>query len=176
METNEASIAQVTRGVSSRPARLESLGTWYVDRYPALLRFAYLICRDAAVAEDLVQESFVRIHRAWRKAEDEGLDAYARRTIVNLNHSRFRRIVRERRALAAMDVEPIHVEQSHDHEMLWAAMAELTEQQRACVALRYYESMTEEETARVLGISAGSVKRHVFRAMEKMRAKVGEER
>jgi len=55
-------------------------------------------------------------------------------------------------------------------------MAELTEQQRACVALRYYESMTEEETARVLGISAGSVKRHVFRAMEKMRAKVGEER
>jgi len=176
METDEASIAQVNAVVSSRPSRLESLGAWYVERYPALLRFAYLVCRDAAVAEDLVQEAFVRVHRAWRRAEEDGLDAYARRAIVNLNHNRFRRMLRERRALANVDVERVHVEQSHDHEMLWAAMAELTEQQRACVALRYYEGMTEEETARVLGISAGSVKRHVFRAMEKMRAKVGDER
>jgi RNA polymerase sigma-70 factor (sigma-E family) len=163
-------------GVLSAPAtRLESLGAWYENRYPALLRFAYVICRDAAVAEDLVQESFVRIYRAWRKAEEEGLDAYARRTIVNLNHSRFRRLIRERRALSAMEVAPDHREPSHDHEVLWEAMGELTEQQRACVALRYYEGLTESETAQVLGVGVGSVKRHVHRAMEKLRKKVGED-
>lgn len=163
-------------GVLSAPAgRLENLGAWYEHRYPALLRFAYVICRDAAVAEDLVQDSFVRIHRAWRRAEVEGLDAYARRTIVNLNNSRFRRLVRERRALATIDVQPVSPERSHDHDVLWAALGELTEQQRACVALRYYEGLTEPETAGALGISVGSVKRQVHRAMEKLRKTVGEE-
>jgi RNA polymerase sigma-70 factor (sigma-E family) len=163
-------------GILSPPAtRLESLGAWYEARYPALLRFAYVISRDATAAEDLVQESFVRIYRAWRRAEEEGLDAYARRTIVNLNHSRFRRLVRERRALSAMDPIVGHGEPSLGRDELWAALGVLTEQQRACVALRYYEGLTEPETARVLGISVGSVKRQVHRAMEKLRKKVGEE-
>jgi RNA polymerase sigma factor (sigma-70 family) len=78
--------------------------------------------------------------------------------------------------MSSVELSRVTHEASHDHDVLWAAMGELTAQQRACVALRYYEGLTEPETARVLGISVGSVKRHVFRAMEKLRSKVGEER
>ena len=161
-------------GVLNAPAsKLERLGTWYEVRYPALLRFAYVICRDAGVAEDLVQESFVRIHRAWRRAELEGLDAYARRTIVNLHRSSFRRLTRERRAAAELARSDHHP--APDHDSVWEAMSRLSTRQRVCVALRYYEGLSESETAGVLGLSAGSVKRHVHRAMEKLRAIVGEE-
>jgi RNA polymerase sigma-70 factor, ECF subfamily len=154
-------------------SRIERLGEWYVARYDALLRFSYFVTRDAGLAEDLVQESFVRLYRAGRRAEEEGLDAYARRAIVNLSRSRFRRMTRERAALASA-TRPAPGATEPDET--WNALAALSPQQRACVALRYYESMTERETAAVLGVSVGAVKKQTHRALEKLRATLAEGR
>jgi RNA polymerase sigma-70 factor (ECF subfamily) len=155
-------------------SRISRLGDWYVGRYDALLRFAYFVCRDAAVAEDLVQESFVRVFRAGRHAEEDGLDAYAKRAIVNLARSGFRRVVRERRALAATPL--VASAPPHEPDAMWGALAGLSPQQRACVALRFYESLSEAETAAVLGVSVGTVKKQTSRAFEKLRATLGEAR
>jgi RNA polymerase sigma-70 factor (sigma-E family) len=154
-------------------SRLERLGEWYVSNHPALLRFAYVVTRDSALAEDLCQEAFVRLYRAGRRAEEEGLGAYARRTIVNLSRSRFRRVKRERE----VPRQPAH-HQEHDavveRDEVWTAMGDLSTQQRACVALRFYEDLDDRRIAQVLGVTVGTVKTQMHRALRKLRETLGE--
>src|SRR6266540_3007260 len=76
--------------------RLEQLGAWFQAEYPSLLRFAYFVTGDSAAAEDLVQDAFVRIYRAGARVEVQGFRSYARKTIVNLHRTGFRRAARER--------------------------------------------------------------------------------
>src|SRR6266568_2917698 len=76
--------------------RLDQLGAWFQAEYASLLRFAYFVCGDGATAEDLIQDAFVRIYRAGARVEVHGFRAYARKTIVNLHRTGFRRAARER--------------------------------------------------------------------------------
>jgi RNA polymerase sigma-70 factor (sigma-E family) len=165
-------------GVIFKPAasRIERLGEWYVARYEPLLRFAFFVCRDREHAEDLVQESFVRLYRAGRHAEEEGLEAYAKRTITNLSRSRWRRLTHERGARPLLLNHPSHdATASVDvRDAVWEAVGSLSPQQRACVALRFYEDMEESRIAATLGVSAGTVKTQLHRAMQKLRATLGE--
>lgn len=154
-------------------SRLERLGEWFTAEYEPLLRFAYFLTGSAAAAEDLVQDAFVRLYRAERRIEEAGFRAYARRTIVNLHRSRFRRIARERRATSATH----HASQSviaepADH--VWRAILALPRGQRTCVALRFYEDMTEQEIANTLGVSVGTVKTQLNRAMTRLRSALEE--
>ena len=165
-------------GVIFKPSasRIDRLGEWYVARYEPLLRFAFFVCRERELAEDLVQESFVRLYRAGRRAEEEGLESYAKRAIVNLSRSRWRRMTHERGAMPRLIHHP-----SHDatatidvRDAVWQAVGALSPQQRACVALRFYEDMEESRIASTLGVSVGSVKTQLHRAMQKLRASLGE--
>lgn len=151
--------------------RLDRLGAWFHAEYPALLRFAYFVCRDPALAQDLVQDAFVRIYRAGGRVDDASFPAYARTTIVNLARSAFRRRARERGSAAPEGT----VEQPDvgARDEIWRAMRELSPRQRAVIALRYYEDLSEKDTAAALGMSAGSVKQHTDRAMTKLRAILG---
>jgi RNA polymerase sigma-70 factor (sigma-E family) len=169
---NEAvgSIAERAIGVfGPSQSRLERLGEWFAAEYEALLRFAYFLTGDGTAAEDLVQDAFVRLYRADRRIEEAGFRAYARRTIVNLHRSRFRRLLSERRA-AARDraVESGMMREPTDH--VWRAILALPRGQRACVALRFYEDMTEQEIANVLGVSIGTIKKQLNRAMTRLRS------
>lgn len=170
-------VAQVLEGAidAGKPqARLERLGEWFVAEYEPLIRFAYLLTGDSAAAEDLVHEAFVRLYRDDRRIQADGFPAYARRTIVNLQRSAFRRRRIERRAIASRGAEPaseLPVPAPH----VWKVILELPRQQRACIVLRFYEGMTEQEIANVLGVGHGTVKKAMHRAMESLRARLGNE-
>ncbi|MGH2726778.1 MAG: sigma-70 family RNA polymerase sigma factor [Actinomycetota bacterium] len=157
-------------------ARCDVLADWFQAEHRSLLRFAFLISGDLATAEDLIQEAFVRIYRAGGRVDREGFPTYARRTVANLGRSAFRRRMRERRIthdpgrLTAED--PAELIRRDD---LWKAVTALSPQQRACVALRYYEDMTEQRIAEVLDVSVGTVTKQLTRALAKLRAAVGEE-
>ncbi len=172
VEAMTISSVDLIKPGNERLARLSSL---FQTDYDALLRFAYLVCGDRSVAQDLVQEAFVRVWRAGRRAEATNPGAYARSTIVNLARSRFRHASVERRALPT--IAERGVVQPHDpgaRDEIWVAMHELSPRERACVALRYYEDMTEQQTADALGVSAGTVKSLMSRAMTKLRAALGD--
>ncbi|MEX2555687.1 MAG: SigE family RNA polymerase sigma factor [Actinomycetota bacterium] len=153
-------------------SRLDRLGEWFAAEYESLLRFAYFLTGERAAAEDLVQDTFVRLYGADRRIEEAGFTAYARRTMVNLRRSMFRRRAPERRALATQ-LEPSHADpEPTDH--VWRAILKLPRQQRACVALRFYEDLTEQEIADTLGVTIGTIKKQMHRAMNSLRQALGE--
>jgi RNA polymerase sigma-70 factor (sigma-E family) len=151
--------------------RLSQLGVWFAAEYPALLRFAYFVSGDAALAEDLVQDAFVRIYRAGARVEEPTFKAYARTAIVNLSRTSFRRRARERTAVEVPGSVAPHDPGERDE--MWRALQQLSPRQRACVALRFYEDMKEREIAAALGMSVGSVKKHTDRAMARLRELLG---
>jgi RNA polymerase sigma-70 factor (sigma-E family) len=163
------SVAERAIGVfEPSRSRLDQLGEWFSAEYEPLLRFAYFLSGDAAAAEDLVQDAFVRLYRADRRIEEAGFRAYARRTIANLHRSRWRRMIVERRSMGR-EHHSSHEVIAEPVDHVWRAILELPRGQRACVALRFYEDMTEQEIANTLGVSVGTVKKQLHRAVERLR-------
>ena len=151
----------------------------YARHVPAAGRFAYLLTGDRGQAEDLVQEAFVRvIGRFGHLRVPDAFEAYLRRTIVNLHTSSLRRRRLERAYLerAASGTErsapPPDVGARED---LWRALDGLTPRQRAAIVLRFYEDLSERDTAALLRCSPAAVKSLVARAMETLRARIGSE-
>jgi RNA polymerase sigma-70 factor (sigma-E family) len=156
---------------------METLGAWFATEYEPLLRFAYFVSGDRTAAEDLVQETFVRMYRAGARVDLATARAYARTTVVNLARSGHRRRAVAERAVAARTVGPPRDTSSmpdvEARDEMWNALKQLSPRQRACVALRFYEDLSERDIAAALGMSAGSVKKHTDRAMNKLRALLG---
>lgn len=138
------------------------------------LRTAYLIVWDAAEAEDLVQESLLVIARRWpRVRRMEHPRAYARRVLVNLALDGSKRRRRRRAEVqlteeAAPDVAADVLEAVDVRADLVAALAELPPRQRAVLVLRYFEDLTEAQTAAALGCSTGTVKSTASRALARL--------
>jgi RNA polymerase sigma-70 factor (sigma-E family) len=154
-------------------SRLDRLGEWFSAEYEPLLRFGYFLTGDRASAEDLVHDAFVKLYRGDRHIEALGFRAYARRTMVNLHRSRFRRASAEQRALATVR-EPGQRATPEPADHVWHAILALPRGQRAVVALRYYEDLSEQEIADTLGVSTGTVKKQMHRAMGALRAALGD--
>ena len=137
-------------------------------RMRELLRFAHVLTGDPHRAADLVQDALEKTLLSWdriiRKDDPEG---YVRRAIVNRHVSVWRRTRRERLVADTPD-RPHEGARPHDDE-LWAALATLPPRQRAVLVLRYYEDLSEADTAAVLGCSVGTVKSQAFRALAKLR-------
>lgn len=149
----------------------DELVTELVDRrYDALLRRAYLLCGDRSTAEDLVQETAIRLLRAARRYDIEKLDAYAHRTMVNLYVHEARR--RSRAVLAVVEPEPQASESGlvDERSAIWTVLQELPRMQRAVLVLRFYEDLTESGIAAVMGVSVGTVRTHSARGLAKVRA------
>ncbi len=149
----------------------------YVDaRQRRLVRFAYLLTGDAHEAEDLVQAALLKVYRRWHAVHGSP-DAYVRRAIVNEHHSWWRRPGR-RREVADSDLvsftNPAAEPDRHDDHELRAHIAALPKQQRAVIVLRYFEDLTEAQTAEVLGCSVGTVKSHTSRALAALRVTMKE--
>jgi RNA polymerase sigma-70 factor (sigma-E family) len=141
-------------------------------RSRALLRTAYLLTGNAADAEDLLQAALAKTFLAWDRIEDRGaLDGYVRRAMVNTHISWWRRRrVEEYPTDEIPDQAVADPAVSSDlQETLRRAVDRLPDRMRAAVVLRYYEDMTEAEVADVLGVSLGTVKSTVSRAVAKLR-------
>ncbi len=150
--------------------------TAYVrDRGPVLLRTARSLTANPCDAEDLLQTALTKTYLAWDRISDRGaLDGYVRRTLVNTRTSQWRK--RRIDEFACEDLpeqdtgtEPDPAEQQAQRDALWHAVARLPTRQRAMLVLRYYEDLTEVQTAEVLGVSVGTVKSAVSRALVKLR-------
>ncbi|PKH43868.1 SigE family RNA polymerase sigma factor [Nocardioides alpinus] len=143
-------------------------------RQPALYRTAYLLAGDHAAAEDLLQNAFAKLYLSWDRIRDRGaLDGWVRRVIVNEHNSLWRRAWKRREH--STDTLP----ESGTHDTyddgrggaLWSYVQTLPPRQRSVVVLRYYEELTEAETADLLGISVGTVKSQTSRALAGLRAR-----
>jgi RNA polymerase sigma-70 factor (sigma-E family) len=149
----------------------EAFNAYVVARSAALLRTAYLLTGNRADAEDLVQTALAKTYLAWDRIRDrEALDGYVRRTMVNTQNSFWRRKRPEHLYDEVPDSPGRDASIDSDlHDALWTALAQLSGKQRAMVVLRYYEDLSEAETASVLGVSVGTVKSTTSRALAKLR-------
>ncbi|MBZ5737561.1 SigE family RNA polymerase sigma factor [Nocardioides mangrovi] len=154
--------------------------TAYLEaRQARLLRTAYLLTGDQHQAEDLLQTSLAKLYLAWDRVRDRGsVDAYVRRIMVNENNSLWRRGWRRRETATDTVPETAPVHDRYDEgtgSAVWAVVQTLPRKARAVVVLRYYEQLSEAETADVLGISVGTVKSQCSRALATLRDRIGEE-
>jgi RNA polymerase sigma-70 factor (sigma-E family) len=146
---------------------------YVVARSPALLRTAYLLTGDATEAEDLLQEALLRLARHWTRVEhSSSLDAYARRTMINLRTSRWRR----RRVVTVSSGDRPEISGAGDpatgiveRDEMWTSLATLPPRMRAVLVLRFYEDLSEADTAAELGCSVGTVKSQTSRGLAKLR-------
>src|SRR5438067_11963823 len=120
------------------------LGDLYRAHADGAVRLAFLLTGDMALAEDLVQDAFVRLAGRLVHLRDPGaFDAYLRRTVVNLSRSHFRRKRVERaylqRARGAFEVQTAAAERSvEDRDEVWTALRRVSPRQRAALVLRFY--------------------------------------
>ncbi len=145
-------------------------------RQPSLLRTAYLLTGDRHSAEDLVQTAFAKLYLSWDKVQKrELLDGYVRRILVNENNSLWRRAWKRREVATDEVPDYVGVHDQHDEgqrSALWKFVQTLPKKQRAVIVLRFYEDLTEAETAHILGVSVGTVKSQASRALASMRERV----
>ncbi len=167
-------MATEERRAPTRDERRDAEFTEYLAaRQAALLRTAYLVCGDRHQAEDVLQTALAKLYLSWDKVRDRGaLDAYVRRIVVNETTSAWRRPWHRReRSTDELPETAAHHDQYDEGRSaaLWEVVRSLPPKARAVVVLRYYEQLTETETAQTLGISTGTVKSQSNRAMAQLR-------
>ncbi|HET6634906.1 MAG TPA: SigE family RNA polymerase sigma factor [Streptomyces sp.] len=157
------------------PAGAPTFTSYVRARGPVLLRTARSLTADPCDAEDLLQTALTKTYLAWdRIADHRALDGYVRRALVNTRTSLWRK-----RRLDTFPVSelpepapqpgPDPAEQQAVRDAMWRAVCALPPRQRAMVVLRYYEDLSEAQTAAVMGVSVGTVKSAVSRALAKLR-------
>jgi RNA polymerase sigma-70 factor (sigma-E family) len=169
--------------MSAAPTKSGAVVEWDADRavtaiysehYRALVRLAAFLVRDNATAEEVVQDSFVAMHGAWRRLRDtDKALSYLRQSVVN----RSRSVLRHRMVVDKNTPKPPPDMPSAEHgaiiqlerSAVVAALRALPERQREALVLRYYGDLSEAQIASVMGISRGAVKSHTARAMAALR-------
>jgi RNA polymerase sigma-70 factor (sigma-E family) len=152
------------------------LGELYLRHAGDATRLAYLLTGDRALAEDLVQDAFVKLAgRLAHLRDPAAFHSYLRRTVVNLANSHFRRKRVERTHLQRMqgavrrEAWPADPETRED---LWKELQNLSSRQRAAIVLRFYEDLSEQRVAEILNCRPGTVKSLVSRGLETLRHEI----
>ncbi len=154
------------------------LGELYVRHAPDGIRLAYLMTGDRALAEDLVQEAFARlVGRLQHIRFPDAFGPYLRRTIINLSRSHLRHRKVERSYVEKLVRTPEHPTTPNDDldRMMHEALLKLPQRQRAAMVLRFYEDLSDVQTAQILRCSAGTVRSLVSRGMKTLRSELGVE-
>jgi RNA polymerase sigma-70 factor (sigma-E family) len=158
--------------------RRAALSDLYRAEYRKLVHLASLLTGSREAAEEVVQDAFVRLDRSWdRVREPAARPAYLRTTVINLSRTGHRRrVLADRHRPASMPdaaAAEHHAMVAEEHREVLAAIRTLPTRQRQCMVLRFYEDFTEAQIAEALGISQGSVKTHLHRAMGAMAERLG---
>lgn len=153
----------------------------YASSWTPLVRLAAMLTGDASVAEEIVQDAFVALHRRWdRLADPVAAHGYLRTSVVNGARSalRHRQVVDRFRPVGApapAGPEERAVQSTEDARVL-AALRDLPRRQQEVLVLRYYADLSEQEIADTLGISRGAVKTHAHRGIAVLRDRIGADR
>ncbi|MEU1198872.1 SigE family RNA polymerase sigma factor [Streptomyces sp. NPDC005813] len=169
--SDAATSARQTRPYAPYP----SFASYVKARQPVLLRTARSLTANPSDAEDLLQTALTKTYVAWDRIEDHrALDGYVRRALLNTRTSQWRKRKVDEFACDELPEPEVlstgdPAEQQALHDAMWRAITKLPARQRAMVVLRYYEDLSEAQTAEVLGVSVGTVKSAVSRALGKLR-------
>lgn len=148
----------------------------FVDmRLAALARYAVVLTGDPHLAQDLVQETMVRVQLKWRRVALAGApESYVKRMMVNLyldwrRGSWFQRVFLRADSVEEPPVPNDHADLAVERDQVWAALAKLPRQQRAALVLRYYEDLPDGEIADILGCTVGTARGYISRALATLR-------
>lgn len=142
---------------------------WVAGAQGPLLRSAFLVTRSEPLAEDLVQEALIKVAQRWARLRSGNPTAYAR-TIIHRDHVSWWRRRREVPGATPPDrAAPGPGGEVEQRLVVGDALAALTRAQRAVLVLRYFDDLTERETAEVLGVSIGTVKSQASAALKRLR-------
>jgi RNA polymerase sigma-70 factor (sigma-E family) len=156
----------------------EEFREFVAARSGALLRTAYLLAGDWATAEDLLQTALTKTYLAWKRlGEIEAVEPYARRVLVNTATSWWRRRWHGEKPTEVLPerAAPDQLDEQLERDVLWRHVKALPARQRAVLVLRFYEDMSEAQTAALLNISAGTVKSQTSRALATLRNRLAAE-
>jgi len=135
---------------------------YHSDRL-ALVRLAHVITGSNAIAEEIVQDAFLRLHQ--RESSVQNPAGFLRTVVVNLCRSHLRRVTKHRSIVP----DPPATLEIQEMDETWCAILRLPPRQRAVLALRYYEDLPEREIAALLGCRLGTVKSAHHRALDTLR-------
>lgn len=160
------------------PSLEEEFREFVAARSAALLRTAYLLAGDWASAEDLLQTALTKTYLAWKRLG--GIDAvepYTRRVLVNTATSWRRRRWHGERPTEVLPEAPgpDRHQEAVERDLLWRHVRALPTRQRAVLVLRFYEDLSEAQTADLLEISPGTVKSQTSRALATLRKRLAAE-
>lgn len=147
------------------PFWADSLQSLYRERYEPMVRLAYLLTGDQAVAEELVQDAFINVHRSWSRATNP--PAYLRAAVVNATRSWGRRRTLER--LRAPRPAESYLQVADE---MWDTLQVLPLRQRAAVVLRFYEDLPDDRIAELLGCRPATVRTAIHRALARLRKEI----
>jgi RNA polymerase sigma factor (sigma-70 family) len=150
---------------SVEPPRPRSFDEVYADEWPGMLRLAFLIVRSRAIAEELVQEAFLRLHAGFENVENPG--GYLRVALVRLCWKWNRRTGMEARHLRLID-EPGPTGAPEIDET-WDVLEKLSIERRTAIVLRYYADLSHEQIAEITGWRIATVRTRVHRGLEDLR-------
>ena len=148
------------------------------SRLTAMLRFAVMLTGEPHTAQDLVQETMVRVQLNWRRVvRTEAPERYVRRMLVNQfidwqRGSWLRRVLLRADPPEQVDLRGDHAEESAERDQVWSWLERLPRRQRAALVLRYYEDLPDAEIAEVLGCAVGTVRSLISRALATLRTEL----
>jgi RNA polymerase sigma-70 factor (sigma-E family) len=154
------------RRVGAMREDADSFDAFVRARLPHLLRFGRALTGSEHAAADLVQDALERTLVRWSQVTSDDPEGYVRRTMVNRSISVWRKLGRER---LTDEVPQQRYDDPERDDALMAALRQLPPRQRAVIALRYYDDLTEAQTAAVMGCSVGTVKSQASSAMARLR-------
>jgi RNA polymerase sigma-70 factor (sigma-E family) len=158
--------------MSEPQARTSSMEELYTANAQRAGRLAYFLVGDRELAQDLVQEAFLKVFARWGNLrEPQSFAAYLNRTIVNLANKTHRRRGIERRYLERQPgLKTVALERDYETaDELWQQLQLLPTRQRTAVVLRYYEDLTDQQAAEAMGCSETAVASLVQRALGSLR-------
>ena len=151
-----------------------SLAEFAAAHSVSLTRFAYVLCGDRGLAEDLVQDAFVALYRRFGERLPLAAPvAYARRTIVNAHISHARRRGSSSTVFGEVPDQAVEDPGLAEQDAMWRALATLAERQRAVLVMRYYLDLSDDDIAAALDCRVGTVRSLASRAFATLREDPG---
>ena len=158
-------------------SRRDAFNLLIEQHHDRLARLAYLMCRNTQEAEDAVAEAYAQVWPKVRRGNVENIPAALRTAVIRCVYGGHRQRAKEQREAERRKVDwrdGIAFETATDNaEVVKAALLTLSLEHRAVVVLRFFDDMTEEDTAKTLGLKVGTVKSRSSRALRQLRAQLG---